>query len=110
MKHVMPGLTVAAVLGATMASVAHGANDGPACEKEWLARSAQYTLERPEDYVGLLQDWKQLEPRCRGTVAYEARLATIYFYLGQPAKAREAIDSVAGVRSAYDNLIELAAI
>lgn len=87
-----------------------GASENAAswCEQQWFVVSAQYVDQEVPDYAGLLQRWQQYGPKCQGTVAYEARLAFIYFYLDQPAKATEALQAVEAKVSEYRYLLELA--
>lgn len=78
------------------------------CEQEWLTQSALYVDQEVPDYRGLLTSWQQYAKPCGGTVAYEARLAIIYFYLNEPAQAEEELRGVASAKSEYRYLVEIA--
>lgn len=78
------------------------------CEQQWLTQSAEYADRDAPDYGGLLEHWRQYAARCSGTVAYEARLAFIYFYLDQPEKAKEALKPIVNKKSEYGHLVQLA--
>jgi len=92
----------------TMASPA-SADNGDSCEAKWSANSAQFVNQENPDYSGLLAYWQQQASECKGTGAYEARLAVIYLYLDQPREARSALEQARKRRSRYASLIELVA-
>ena len=76
------------------------------CEEQWKAASAAAVDQQPPDYAGLLHQWQQLGARCAGTVAYEARLASAYVFLGRPEKAREVLAPFKDVPSPYRHLVD----
>ncbi|MDF2446009.1 MAG: Tetratricopeptide repeat [Moraxellaceae bacterium] len=75
------------------------------CEEQWRAQAPDY-LQR-NDFNGLLARWQQLAPECRGTVAWESRLALVHSSLGDFAKARATLEGIDGLNSEYAWLAEL---
>ncbi len=80
------------------------------CEQQWLVEAAEFGNRDVPDYAGLRTRWQQYADKCRGTVAYEARLAITYAHLHQSDKARKVLKSVAGRSSEYAYLVELAGL
>lgn len=91
------------------ASTVHAMNDKAEwCEDQWRIVSANNTVPAQTDYSGLLVKWKEYGAECSGTVAYEARLSTIYSLSQNPDKAREVIKAVDATESGYSHLVDLA--
>jgi tetratricopeptide (TPR) repeat protein len=80
---------------------------GEACEKEWRDHTAQFLSREHPDFKGLLSYWQQRAADCAGTGAYEARLATVYLYLGDQKKARAQLVQARTHGSQYVPLIDL---
>lgn len=78
------------------------------CEEQWKIVSANNTIPNQEDYSALLAKWKEYGAECTGTVAYEARLSTIYSLSQNPDKAREILRAVNATESDYRHLVDLA--
>ncbi|MBI2381361.1 MAG: hypothetical protein HYV16_11470 [Gammaproteobacteria bacterium] len=83
---------------------------GQWCERQWLTESANFVDRDAPDYMGLLESWKKYREKCQGTVAYEARMALIYYFLDKPTRARDVLRSVENVGSEYDYLRDILAI
>jgi tetratricopeptide (TPR) repeat protein len=86
------------------------AGDGAACEQLWLDNSGQYIQKAAPDWAGLLKFWQQKAPECKSTGAYEAHLATIYFYKGQWKEGHDALAKARKNPGSYSNLIEVAGL
>ena len=96
----------------TYSGTALGAQEVEArCEEQWITESANYINNESQDYAGLLLRWKQLATSCPNSVAYQARLADIYFYLDDPDDAKKALAPVAERRnSPYYELVVFASL
>jgi tetratricopeptide (TPR) repeat protein len=80
------------------------------CEQQWWADSARFVDQATPDYKTLLAEWQAREPDCKGTGIYEARLATIFTMLEQPAKAHKTLQSLKNVPEPYKDDVALARI
>lgn len=106
-----PALTLLLLASALHVNAATAPAAAPAkrpaawCEEQWAAASPDY-LQR-NDFDGLLARWQQLAGECRGTVAYEARLALAHTSLGDFNSARTTLESIDGLTSEYSWLAEL---
>src|SRR5580704_13540242 len=60
------------------------------------------------DYGALLHEWSAFEPKCKGTGAYEFRLASLYTAAGQPRLAIDLLSNTEGWPPAYVRLATLA--
>jgi tetratricopeptide (TPR) repeat protein len=96
-------LLAPAALAAAAAPAAK--RSGAWCEKQWSAQAPDY-LQR-NDFDGLLARWQQLAPECRGTVAWESRLALVHSSLGDFGAARATLEGIDGLDSEYAWLAEL---
>lgn len=102
---------VVAIAVTAFIAPAHSAErDAGWCEQEWLKHSATHVDREVPDYRSLLTSWQQYATPCSGTVAYEARLAIIYLYLDQTARAEEALRGVVSAKSEYRHLVETAQV
>jgi len=80
------------------------------CEGQWRVESARAAQESPGDLAPLLRRWEAFADRCRGTVAYEARLAMLRAMLGQTGEARALLKSLDATSSPYRYLVEFATV
>lgn len=80
------------------------------CEVQWRIESARAREEHPSDMTPLLRRWEGLADKCRGTVAYEARLAMARLLIGQVGEARVLLKSVNAAGSPYEYLVEFATV
>ena len=103
---------VSSTMWLTYSGTALGAQEVEArCEEQWITESANYVNNEKQDYAGLLGRWKQLATSCPNSVAYQARLADIYFYLDDPDEAKKALAPVAERRnSPYYELVAFASL
>jgi len=83
---------------------------GEWCEQQWEIVSAETGDGLQPPYKDVLARWQQYSGKCAGSVVYEARIALLYAQMGQTAKARETLRSVAGKTPEYDYLIEIASL
>ncbi len=106
-------LTVAALfVTASMAAslVEAESTQGDWCEQQWEIVSGDPGEGLQPSYKDILARWQQYGGKCAGSVAYEARLAILYAQMNEPAKAREVLKKVAGKKSDYDHLVEIASL
>jgi len=88
------------------------ANDAEWCEQQWVAQEVYPKgYDAPTNRNPEVDDWLALSDRCKGTIAWEARLAMAYVNLDRPSAAREALAQLQNSRqSMYGYLIDLAEI
>lgn len=75
------------------------------CEQQWAKESSRAGGSEAGN-ADLLLIWKKYEPKCSGTVSYEARLAIAYTLQGQTDQARKLLKPLTNTHSAYKHLVE----
>jgi tetratricopeptide (TPR) repeat protein len=79
------------------------------CETSWRQLyTASDSGGGAHDYGALLHEWSTFEPKCKGTGAYEFRLASLYTAVGQPKLAIDLLSNTEGWPPNYVRLATLA--
>jgi tetratricopeptide (TPR) repeat protein len=96
------------LLAGFFAQTAQASALGEWCEQQWEITTNNVAVEFDASYRDAIAQWEKLAGKCSGTIAYEARLATIYALANEPVKARRVLQGIAGKESEYGYLAEMA--